>query len=165
MYSGEKLSSLLAVIENYSYARTKELAPVTASRYAAIAEGFYSTVILRIDQDIWMVRDRGALSTIRFDHASLRAVDFSRSKGVIGQRHYQGSLYIALDAAEPQPVIALKDVEAPGRLPDSANPYLVHGRWEVSGLEAQTNSLAFTARGFGDGELFWKMPTTGTFRI
>jgi hypothetical protein len=165
MYSGEKLSSLLAVMENYSYARTKEIAPVAASRYAAIADGFFSAEVVRLDEDRWMVRNRGSLSTIRFDHATLRAVDFSRSEGVVGQRHYQGSLYVALDSARGQPIIALQSSDTPGRFPDSPTPYLVHGRWEVSHFELQRNAFSFRGQGFGKGELLWRMPLKGTFRI
>ena len=37
---GQKLPSLTAVFENYRYAATQELAPITASAYAAVVDGF-----------------------------------------------------------------------------------------------------------------------------
>ncbi len=164
MYSGEKLPSMLAVVENYRYARTKELAPVASSRYAAIADGFYSAEITQFEANQWRITNRGQLQTIRIDNSTLRSVDFERSSGVIGQRHYQGSLYIALDPDDPSPVIALHPVETSGSIPAAARPYLVHGRWELSGMQFDSETLKFRAQGFGSGELFLKMPAAGSFR-
>jgi hypothetical protein len=165
MYSGEKLSSLLAVQENYRYARTKELAPVTASHYAAIADSFYSAEIAAEGRDRWRISNRGRLATVRFDQATLRAVDFARSSGVVGQRHYQGSLYVSLDASDPAPVIALRSVRPSGDAPDAPKPYLVHGRWEVSGVRWEGDGFRFSAKGFGRGEMLWKAAKNRTYRL
>src|SRR6185437_3403154 len=106
IYSGEKDASLKAVISNIEYARKQDIAPIVVSRYTRIAEGFYNTVLTPLAPDTWRVDKRGALETIRFDHHSLQSVDFTRSRGVIGQRYRQGSLYVYLDAAVDQPIIA-----------------------------------------------------------
>ena len=156
MFSGEKLSSLLAVQENYKYAREKELAPITTSHYAAIADSFFTTEIALLAPNVWRISNRGRLNTIRFDHATLRAVDYGQSAGVVGERHHQGSLYVALDAEYRTPVIALRAITPTGSDPSAPRPYLVHGRWEVSGLQVLQDGFSFKARGFGAGELVWR---------
>lgn len=165
IYSAEKDASLEAVIRMLDYARASELAPVAASHYAAIAEGFYSTRFVPLGDGVWRVEDRGRLQTVRFDRAVFRGVDFARSEGVVGQRHYQGNLYVALDEDHPAPVIALAEIERPDIPPPAARPYLVHGRWHVRQVRAAGPILAFATRGFGAGEFVWRMPVPGRYRV
>jgi hypothetical protein len=120
IYSAEKDASLDAVVRMLDYARASEIAPIAASHYAAIAEGFYSTRFEPLGKDAWRIDDRGRLQTIRFDRAVFRGVDFARSEGVLGQRHYQGSLYVALDDLPPRTVPKLKLVFAGCGRPDPA---------------------------------------------
>ncbi len=166
MYSGQKEASLRALLENLNYARSEKIAPVSGSHYAALAEGFYSTEMLAIGPSEWQIRKRGKLSTLRFDDSEAKAVDFSRSRGVIGQRHYQGSLYVALDAAVEEPVVALKGHPAGGPLPASSRPYLLEGRWNIWDLStAQPRQAQFTAQGYGPGAMRWKVPREGLYRV
>lgn len=166
MYSGEKSASLKALLENLDLARGQALAPVTASHFAKIAEGFYSTRLVSLGRNRWRVENRGELQTIRFDHADMRAVDFTQSRGVIGQNHHQGSLYVSLDPAAPAPVIALKDYANDGSPPSARRPYLVDGRWRMRNLEIKgSGGFTVDARGFGRGDLRWKMPQSGSYLI
>ncbi len=158
MYSGEKLPSLLAVVENYRYARGQELAPVAASTYAAIVDGFFSVRIVKIGDRQWRVENRDALQTLRFDRSAHLSVDFSKSTGVVGQRAYQGSLYVALDAADPHPIVALGDTPARG-------PYLSHSRWQISHLQTRTDGFLFSTHGFGPGESVWKVAPNARFAV
>ncbi|PWU05654.1 MAG: hypothetical protein C5B51_13985, partial [Terriglobia bacterium] len=152
MYSGEKEPSLQAIKENMAAARAQELAPISASRYAAIADGFYSARITQTGERRWRIEHRDGLNTVRFDHADSESVDFANSAGVVGQRRYQGSLYVALDSAETAPAIAL----VRGRGPKGGWPYLIQSRWQVSKLRREPGSLAFEAQGFGLGEMEWQ---------
>jgi hypothetical protein len=154
MYSGEKQPSLNALVENLKYARSQELAPVSASKYSAIVEGFHSAVIVEIGPRRWRIDDRDALDTVRFDHADGESVDFGQSVGVVGERHFQGSLYVALDAAERAPVVA---VFTRNRPPVGAGVYLIESRWKIFKLRATSRQFAFEARGFGVGEMSWKV--------
>lgn len=165
IYSAEKDASLDAVIRMLDYARASEIAPISASHYVAIAEGFYTTRFRPLGKDAWQVENRGRMQTIRFDRAVFRGVDFARSQGVLGQRHYQGNLYVALDEDYSDPVIALLDIENPDAPPPAARPYLVQGRWQVRGVRVAGPVLAFTTRGFGAGEFVWRMPLAGRYRI
>jgi hypothetical protein len=165
LYSGEREDGLNAVRFNLDYARRQELAPIATSRFAAMADGFYSARILRLGDDHWRVEDRDGIETLRFDHASLRAVDFARSRGVIGQRHVHGSLYVALDRAVDAPEIALRDHPAPFSDPDAPQPYLVQSRWRVERLVVEERAFRFRASGFGPGEFVWRLPAAGRYEI
>ncbi len=166
MYSGEKAASLKALLENLALARNQSLAPVSASHYARIAEGFYTTRLVSLGRDRWRIENRGKLQTVRFDHAASRAIDFPRSRGVVGQRHFQGSLYVALDADDPAPVVALAVQPDGGSLPSARRPYLLDGRWQVRNLAINgVDGFAFDAQGFGRGDMRWKMPAPGGYTV
>lgn len=158
MYSGEKLPSLSAVLDNYRYASTRELAPVTASHFAAIVDGFFTATITEVGPRAWRIERRDALQTIRFDDAADQSVDYGRSSGVIGHRRYQGSLYVALDAADPAPVVALTTTPASG-------PYLVHARWLISDVRTAGGGFAFRAQGFGRGVAVWQVRPSTSFAM
>ena len=165
MYSGQKLSSLNAVRANLDYARSQPIIPITTSRYAAIADGFYTVRLTRSGKRQWLVEDRQALQTLRFDRAIFSAVDFERSRGVLGQYHFQGSLYIALDSAVAKPVVALRDSGESFREPSAEVPYLIGSNWRVWGLQRRRNSFTFDTAGFGEGRMVWKVPKEGVYLI
>ena len=170
MYSGQKAASLNALVSVLTAARGQELAPIAASTYARIAEGFYTTRFepLPSGADVgrrWRVLDRGALNTLRFDHASASAVDFTRSSGVLGQRHSQGSLYVALDPAVAEPVVALTETDRADRDPPAAVPYLVQGRWAFSALAAEGQGFRVAATGYGEGAMVWHIPQPGRWTV
>jgi hypothetical protein len=156
MYSGERLPSLIAVQSNYQYARSQELTPVAASTYAAIVDGFYSAGIVELDRNRWRIENRGALQTIRLDRPGGLSLDFSRSSGVLGQRVFQDSLYVALDPADPAPVLAL------GHEPP-VGPYLSHARWQISNFKSNATGFTFMAQGFGEGDTIWKVLPDRTY--
>ena len=93
-----------------------------------MAEGFYSTEIIPLGENSWRFNHRGKLQTIRFDQATFLSVDLTRSAGVIGQQHFQGSLYVALDAAHASPVITLQEQSRADLSPKSQTPYLIESR-------------------------------------
>ncbi|HIJ84961.1 MAG TPA: hypothetical protein HPQ00_12270, partial [Magnetococcales bacterium] len=127
LYSGEKLASLNALKHNLDYARSQSLAPVAASFYSSIAAGTVRTKLFNISSGAVEIRDRGNLQTVRFDRATLKQVDFTRSMGIIGQRHYHGSLYVALDQNVTAPRIMIVPYTTPAKPPPSSQPYLVEG--------------------------------------
>ena len=165
MYSGQKAASVNALRRNLSAARAAELAPVAASTYTMIAEGFYGTRFKPLGERCWRVLGRGALNTLRFDRASFTAVDFTRSTGVLGQRHVQGSLYVALDPAVAEPVVALAEVERADVPPPAPRPYLVEGRWALSGWQAEGAGFRVAAGGYGDGAMVWQVPGAGRYAV
>ncbi|MBF0237457.1 MAG: hypothetical protein HQM12_07120 [SAR324 cluster bacterium] len=165
MYSGEKLASLLALTENLETARSSEVVPVTTHQFAEIAQSFYSTRLIPDGTDRWRIANRHQLQTIRFDHATFKSVDFSRSRGVIGQRHHQGSLYVALDSQIEHPVIGVKYHADYFREPDASVPYLIQSRWQVWGLQGIMQNFSFTAQGFGTGDMTWKVSPDTLFTV
>ncbi|MBP2229628.1 hypothetical protein J2847_002927 [Azospirillum agricola] len=165
MYSGQKTASVNALRRNLEAARAAELAPVATSTYARIAEGFYGVRFVADGERRWRVLDRGALNTLRFDRASFTAVDFARSAGIIGQRHAQGSLYVALDPAVAEPVVALAEAGRGDGDPSASQPYLVEGRWAFSGFKAEGGGFRVEAEGYGDGAMVWRVPVAGRYAV
>jgi len=166
LYSGEKEASLNALLENLQFARQQEITPVTTSDYAKIAEGFYSTQFIPLGSQTWRIENRGALQTIRFDEAAHLAVDMDKSQGVMGQRYYQKNLYVSLDAAKKTAVIALTNNPSGAPFPSASKPYLVQGRWQISNLQfLRDDRIVFTAQGFGNGDMVWKVPRPGQYDI
>jgi polysaccharide biosynthesis protein PelA len=162
MFSGEKEPGLEAVLGNLAYARSQELAPITASQYASIVDGFFSVAFTEMGNRRWRVEHRDGLNTIRFDHAETQGVDWSNSRGVIGQRHYQGSLYVALDPADESPIVALAEANlAQSHVP----PYLIQSRWLVSHLQTSPWEFSFSAYGFGPAEMEWQTRPGARFTI
>ena len=146
------------------FSEQQRIAPITASHFAAIADGFFEVRITRLGPQRWRISKRERLQTIRFDRAVFKTVDFTRSHGVVGQRHYQGSLYVALDEAVPEAVIALRPLRDSTREPSAARPYLIESRWQVSRLWWSKASFSFTAQGFGAGAMTWQVPA-GRYHI
>ncbi len=165
MYSGEKLASLNAVRANLDYARSQPIIPLATSHYAAIAEGFFSTRIEKEAERKWRIENRGALQTVRFDRSVYSAVDFANSQGVVGQYHYQGSLYVTLDKSVPTAIVALREYADSTSEPSSAIPYLVTSSWQIWGVKRGTDSFSFNAQGFGEGRMVWKVPHAGRYRL
>lgn len=157
-YSGEFQASVDALLSNIAYIRTKSPIALRVARYCTIGNGFFTAQFESEGQGIWRVRNRMGLQTIRFDGPE-RGVDFSKSQGVIGEQRHEGSLYVYLDAAIEEPLIALKKEAS------NNGPYLVDSSWEVWDLKREKDALNFKAQGWGKLEMRWSMPTKGTYVI
>lgn len=164
-YSGTKKPSLEAIRINLDYAKTQDIIPVFTSEYAEIANAFYHTDIVPIGENQWRIDNRKSLQTIRFDHATLKTVDWKRSAGVIGQYYLQGSLYVSLDPAIDQPVIALNNLEVVDLPVKAEHPYLIKSRWKIKDLQNFNNLLTFKAEGFGTGAMQWYWPGSRTVSV
>lgn len=164
-YSGEKQASLNALKENLNYARKQDIIPIFASEFAAIADSFFDVEFVRIALDTWKVKSRGNVQTIRFDKATLKTTDFNKSKGVLGQLHYQGSLYVALDSSMDEVIISLKNKLNLGEYDDAERPYLIKSNWKIKGLHVGKDVLSFAASGFGEGVSVWKMQQCGGYTV
>ncbi|MDB2415291.1 hypothetical protein N9W34_05915 [Rickettsiales bacterium] len=165
LYSGEKAAGLNALLFNLDYASSQDIAPITTSHYTHIAEGFYQAELNKVSNDLWRVDNRGDLETIRFDRSSFKSVDFARSRGVIGQRYLHGSLYVYLDSATSQVLIALKNNKDYFEVPKESTSYLIESRWLISNLNKKNSEISFDTQGFGAGEMTWQVPQDGNYRI
>jgi hypothetical protein len=152
-YAGEYPALLRSVKDRLRTASLASLTPVSANRYAAIVDGFFSARIDRIGNSAWQVSDRGALQTVRFDVADGLEVDFHSSVGVIGQKRTGRTLYVALDETIDPAVIVLGPPALSGAV--SAGLALVESRWLVSHVVKDECTLSFDAQGYGDGSFTW----------
>lgn len=140
-------------VETYlQLARSSDVVPIRASAHVAAVRGFLSTRITAEGRSRWRVRDRGALQTLRLDHARTRALDIAASEGVMGARRKDDSLYITLDPGAEAPLIALADSEHPdGILLGSDAPALLHSRPVVESWNRSTCGVALELSGFAEG--------------
>lgn len=147
------------------FIRMQPVAPVRAAEYAAGAAGFFTAKLINTGPQRWRVEERGGMNTIRFDRAALKSVDFSTSTGVLGQRWRHGSLYVALDPAIENPVIALKYNDKTYQHPSEPVPYLIASRWPIKSLQRGKNSLIFTGWGYGTGTMQWATAPNQRYRV
>lgn len=163
MYSGEKEAALNALLANIADIREREIIPIDASHYTEIGLGFFHTHFVAEGKRRWRVRDRGRLQTIRFGGADRLQVDLDASIGVLGQRWHQRQLYVALDEAVAEPLIVLADRR--DEHPASRRPYLISSRWPVWSYIPAPSGFSLQARGFGPGEMRWRVPWEGRWQV
>lgn len=156
-YSAEKDASLNSLLEVLDYVRRQRILPIQASEYAQIAQGFY-TAELTAEKGGWTVKNRGRLQTIRFDEAAFKKVDFQKSVGVIGQRHFGGSLYVSLNPEVTKPFIVLATNEAYFQSPSAPQPYILESKWPVQTFNVTQNGIYAETEGFGSGSLVLRFP-------
>ncbi|MGE0754430.1 MAG: hypothetical protein AB7L92_04650 [Alphaproteobacteria bacterium] len=155
MYSAEKDASLKALKDNLEFARTQSVIPIETSQYARIAESFYTTRITQLSDQRWQVHDRGELQTLRLDNPNGLTIDMQRSEGVLGYNIHQDSIYVSLDPSAESPIISLTNNN--NIVSGYRNASLVDSRFQIKGLQKDKNSLTFTASGYGEGEMTWRM--------
>ena len=165
-YSGERIGSLGALKTNLDAFRKMALCCVKTSHYAKMAQGFYTTVFEKLGEEKWKVLDRGELQTIRFDDASDKIIDWDNSVAVIGQCHFQGSLYVALEPTQHEAIIALnqsKNVVATPQV--GPKPYLLESRSPVWNLKTDGDQFSLETEGFGPLEMGFVVPDDGTYEV
>ena len=134
-------------------ASVADLLPIETSRHVRHVMGFGTVRLTQLSELSWRIEDRGALATLRVDHASGLAVDLAASPGVIGARRREAALYIALDPSVDTPVVTLIDSDAgSGMVMPPTRSGVESARWWLSGLEQKGCDLSFEATGFGRGE-------------
>lgn len=165
-YSAERQASLDAVKAMLELARRSQITPITTSHYAAIADGFFGTSVRSVGNGEWLLENRGALNTVRFDDADAIGVDFDRSEGVLGETRHAGSLYVALDPVATVPKVAIGSRSREEDQGSRTRPVLVDARWPVEQLLWEsTCHFSFEAQGFGKGDMTWLAEPNVLFRI
>jgi polysaccharide biosynthesis protein PelA len=162
MFAGERPAQLAGVKHHLDAGRQALVTPIAASHYAAIADGFFSTQITSLGESSWLIQNRGALQTLRFDDAAGLAVDLGRSVGVLGQRKKGNVLYVALDEAYAEPIVAL----GPDSGGNAGTPYLIDGRWTFRDLRRnECGGFTVMAKGYGTGQMAWGGVKPGVYRV
>ncbi|WP_457569068.1 endo alpha-1,4 polygalactosaminidase [Desulfurobacterium sp.] len=94
-YSGQKIASLKALKKVYKWALSQKPIPEYLSNYAQKVMEFRGAAIAK-RKDKWIFKTAGGLRTIRIP-ASKGYPDIKNSKGVVGYRKINNSLYISFD--------------------------------------------------------------------
>ncbi len=162
MYSGERRASLDALLSNIRVLRERgDVIGLSASGFAALAQGFFTAKLSQVGPSAWHVHDRGNLQTVRFAGGATRMLNLAGSEGVLGERVINGELYVALDPAAPTPLIMLE----PRRADPPSTPLLVQSSWQLSAVTAAPHRLSATVQGFGPGFLEWRVPEDGRWHV
>ncbi|MBR0842130.1 hypothetical protein JQ607_18175 [Bradyrhizobium liaoningense] len=162
-YVGEYPATLRSVQELLREANSGALTPVSMDGYAAIVEGFLHARIDRIGSAAWRISNRGGLQTIRFDAAEDRDVDLELSVGVLGQKRVGTTLYVALDQAIEEAIVALRP-SGPTATNDRSMA-LIESRWRIRHLAKGPCGASFEAHGYGSGSFIWSGAVPGQYTI
>jgi hypothetical protein len=152
VYSAQYPASINALKQNLDYARAQPLARIAAGHYAALAAGFRPLTLTPLAPHHWRIEKQGELRTLRFDDAlATMAIDWNKSKGVMGYHVYQNSLYVALDPSAQVLEVALRNTPSP-------KPNLRESRWPLQNMrwEESAKRMTFRAGGYGDAEMIWQ---------
>jgi hypothetical protein len=125
-YAGERAAGLKTLQDLYGWAERQPLAPVFASTYAHMVEGFYATQLVPTGAGAWDASGFGACRTLRFDRED-RLPDLAASRGVAGFVRTGDHLYVHLSG--PTAHVALAPRPAPQPHLESANSPLA--AWET----------------------------------
>ncbi|WP_208987835.1 MULTISPECIES: hypothetical protein [unclassified Pseudovibrio] len=161
-YSAEHDASLRAVRKHLNRARDGAYLPIFASQYAAIANSFFGVKLYQTSDHSWLVLKRGRLQSFRFDDAEQWQIDLAKSKGVIGSKHHQNSLYVSLDPAVRVPEIVLKSSHSTG---DEHVASITDARWQVYDWVHKPCRIGFRAFGFGAGEFQFRGLSASLHRV
>ena len=172
MYSGEKQASLKTVRDLLQLARRSNVIPIDASQYAGMADDYFTTNIVQTGLFQWTIKNRGALATVRFDDAGQLAIDTSQSVGVLGANRHLEALYVSLDPAVAEPVVALRsragataEAGTPAHADNEPLLSLVEARWQLSARIVAACAQTMTAQGYGAGDLTFEGKVNTAFRI
>lgn len=163
-YSAERRASLEAVRFHLDWAREAKLAPIKASHYAAIADGFFSARIEQTGERRWTIGERDGLQTLRFDQPGDLIPDLGASVGVLGANSHAGSLYVALDASAAIATLVLRPRSAVMQ-PAFPLASLRESRWQVRQMRREACGLQFVAEGYGNGEFVFDHLPQGPLTI
>ena len=94
-YSGTKAASVSALHEVYAWALAQETFPLWVSELVERVKGFEHAALARRLDGTWLLRDFGALRTVRLP-AALGWPDLERSPDVAGVRELPQGRYVAL---------------------------------------------------------------------
>ncbi|MBI3552663.1 MAG: hypothetical protein HY077_09090 [Elusimicrobia bacterium] len=143
-YSAEKIASLIVLKRIYDWARGQPLFPVHAGEYSEMAQDFFDMRLVPQGSDGWRLEGGAKLRTVRFD-GERRTPDLSRSKGVLGWKRFQGSLYVFLDeSGERELFLAARPPEL---------PHIVEANFGVRAWRSEDGAVRFEKNGWWKGEL------------
>ncbi len=155
-YSGERMASLKALQDVYDFALSQEIFSMQTSDYAQLVADFFPLKIRRLKEG-FQILNAGTVRTIRFDR-EMRAVDLERSRGVLGFRHHEGHLYVALDES-PEHVLFLSH-EKPQR------PYVEEANFLLQNFRGNRARVTFLKKGWLPDEIILAgMVPQRTYRV
>jgi hypothetical protein len=131
-YSGERESSVTALHKVYSWAITQDIIPIFTSEYIKIANSFKDVQVIKRDSSSYIIKNNKNLRTFKIDKKI--AINYSKSKNVIGHYHADGVTYIST-----LPNSKIKIVTAKKR--NSNYPFIIQSDGLVDKFDFNNNKL------------------------
>lgn len=163
--AGEAATALESLISQLRWLQTQPHYALFAADYAQMAEQAQQLRVEYLGQEQYRIERPGVARTVRFDGATLKTVDYTRSQGVLGHRWLGGALYVALIPQEKPITLSLKPLKEIGYYPEELQPYLIFSNAEIKPLQIANNLLTFYCRSWGSATLQWRMPHPGAYTI
>ncbi|EKD41359.1 MAG: hypothetical protein ACD_73C00750G0002, partial [uncultured bacterium] len=138
-YSAEKMAALTVLKEVYDYARKTDIVPLFTSQYVQMAEDFYDVKIDKKAEGVFVVSENGTVKTIRFDNEK-RVVDVIHSKGVLGFKTMNDSLYVYLSEGSEHEVVLSATA--------SAHVFVNHASFMIENFKANNKKITFFKEGW-----------------
>lgn len=164
MYTGQKYAALYAAKQVLDYMRSQEGFWCFAQDYAALVTDFPKVKIEKMTEYQWKILNRGHIHTFRFDLASDKSIDLVNSKGVMGFRHLQGNLYVALDPAVEHAEIHMKISDHVVTADNFERAYLFDSTWGISDFTSEP-TIGFTAEGIGKAVIRLMLPQKDEYKV
>ncbi|MBT3182005.1 MAG: DUF2194 domain-containing protein [Deltaproteobacteria bacterium] len=133
-YTMEKRVAVDAIYHAYNWVQSRELAAIFTTDYIDIMSGFVSTNINKVSDRKWIITNNNQLRTIRFDEYDGH-IDMLASRGVLGYRAHQGSVYVHLDNGKKSEIVLT------GSSPNSK--YLIHANGQIRNWKRSKESVNF----------------------
>jgi hypothetical protein len=147
-YSGEYLSSLIALQEVYEWVLEQDVALVYTSEYIQMMQGYLQIKMFTNSQGNYIIKDYNHCLTVRFDHAT-SLPDLRQCKNVIGFSKQPQGLYVSLKPDTNNALIVFQ--------PDSASspkvPYIKYATGWVMDFQVKGYSILIDYKGFGKGKI------------
>lgn len=158
MYTGQKAASINAAQQVIDYMQKQNVFWTFAYDYAALVKDFPPLRIEKIANNQWKIRGRGKINTVRFDLATDRSIDLVKSIGIIGVKHYQGSLYLTLDPAKEEVEIFSETSELMTGPQKANQPYLLDSTWQIFDFQSESDETSMSVEGAGEGRIHIILP-------
>lgn len=145
-YSAERQVGVNAVVDSVEYALSNEITPVFPERYVRSVLGYNRTQIKPLGSGKYLYKGTRDLHTLRVDAPQDGALNLEKSKGVLGYRTLNGSLYLHLANVNEVKVVFEKSKKA-------TRPYLQDVGGLVENYSAQKSTIQMTLSQFARGPL------------
>jgi hypothetical protein len=137
LYSGSKRASFEALTYVFDWVMQQDIFPIFTSEYIPRVPEFYNYSIAQGEDGKWLFCGLDRLNTIRIEHKDAM-VNFKKSSGVIGVKHFENHTYLSLI---PQEKIVVSQENNSTK--HATTPYLIESNGHLKHYTHQDNNTTY----------------------